>query len=119
MACPGFFPTHSHLPLPQTQVIRPGHFVPGPIRESGLKRPLLIKGDRYNFNPQMGVALLDTGLTAAELEERMDKEKEVGWKSAATSLLMMPVFLPQKHPKLSTITLHGDVCVHVSQALPT
>ena len=60
------------------QVIRPGHFVSGPIRDNGLKQPLLIKGDRYNFNPQMGVALLDTGLTAAELEERMDTEKEVG-----------------------------------------
>lgn len=29
-----------------TQVIRPGQFMPGPIRESGLKWPLLIKGDR-------------------------------------------------------------------------
>lgn len=52
--------------------------MPGPIRETGLKRPLLIKGDRYNFNPQMGVALTDTVLTASELESRMDKDREVG-----------------------------------------
>jgi hypothetical protein len=51
--------------------------MPGPIRESGLKRPLLIKGDRYNFNPHMGVALTGTGPSATDLADRMDQEKEV------------------------------------------
>jgi hypothetical protein len=59
------------------QVIRPGQFMPGPIRETGLKRPLLIKGDRYNFNPHMGVALTGTGPSATDLADRMDQEKEV------------------------------------------
>lgn len=51
--------------------------MPGPIRENGLKRPLLIKGDRYNFNPHMGVALAETGPSANELAERMDEGREV------------------------------------------
>lgn len=51
--------------------------MPGPIRESGLKKPLLIKGDRYNFNPHMGVALAGTGPSATDLSDRMDQEREV------------------------------------------
>jgi hypothetical protein len=51
--------------------------MPGPIRDSGLKHPLLIKGDRYNFNPHMGVSLTGTGPTAADLADRMDQEQEV------------------------------------------
>lgn len=63
--------------LPLLQTIRPGQFMPGPIRESGLKKPLLIKGDRYNFNPHMGVALAGTGPSATDLSDRMDQEREV------------------------------------------
>ncbi|WIA23647.1 hypothetical protein OEZ85_000351 [Tetradesmus obliquus] len=37
------------------QVIRPGGFTANYIRSSGLKEPVLVKGDRFNENPQMGL----------------------------------------------------------------
>jgi hypothetical protein len=36
-------------------VIRPGGFTANYIRSSGLKEPVLVKGDRFNENPQMGL----------------------------------------------------------------
>lgn len=67
--------------------------MPGPIRETGLKRPLLIKGDRYNFNPHMGVALTGTGPSATDLADRMDQEKEVRFIQAGQHTMPGPARL--------------------------
>jgi hypothetical protein len=37
------------------QTIRPGTFTTQYIRSTGLKDPVLIKGDRFNENPQLGL----------------------------------------------------------------
>jgi hypothetical protein len=47
-------PTLQHI-ISALQVIRPGGFTANYIRSSGLKEPVLVKGDRFNENPQMGL----------------------------------------------------------------
>jgi hypothetical protein len=56
-------PHHPHA----RQIIRPGGFDSSYIRYSGLKAPVLIKGDRFNVSPQMGLTWADVETFSVDL----------------------------------------------------
>jgi hypothetical protein len=49
------------------QVIRPGTFTPAFIRSTGLKAPVLVKGDRFNENPQLGLMWPDVHSVSVDI----------------------------------------------------
>lgn len=61
------------------QVIRPGTFTAQFIRATGLKAPVLIKGDRFNENPQMGLMWPDVhGISVDILSDYIGGDRKVG-----------------------------------------
>jgi hypothetical protein len=70
------------------QVIRPGGFTANYIRSSGLKEPVLVKGDRFNENPQMGLMWPDVhSISVDVLADYIGGERKVrACRPTATAL---------------------------------
>lgn len=71
------------------QVIRPGTFTAQYIRSTGLKNPVLIKGDRFNESPQLGLMWPDVDNITVDILLHFiggDRKASLTWSKQVTLL---------------------------------
>lgn len=69
------------------QVIRPGTFTAQYIRSTGLKNPVLIKGDRFNESPQLGLMWPDVDNITVDILLHFiggDRKASLTWSKQVT-----------------------------------